>query len=82
MKSKIHEFQNKNNKSMCKKIFSFLAVLLLTANLFAQAPQKMSYQAVIRNSSNALLTSATVGMKISIVRTSPTGTLVYDQIRL
>ena len=60
-----------------KKIYSILAGLLLTANVFAQAPQKMSYQAVIRNSSNALITSTPVGMKISILQGSSTGTAVY-----
>ena len=60
-----------------KKIYSILAGLLLTASVWAQAPQKMSYQAVIRNSSNALITSTPVGMKISILQGSPTGTAVY-----
>jgi hypothetical protein len=60
-----------------KKIYSLLAGLLLTASVWAQAPQKMSYQAVIRNSSNALLTSTSVGMQISILQGSSTGTAVY-----
>lgn len=60
-----------------KKIYSLIAWLLFTASLFAQAPQKMSYQAVIRNSSNALITSMPVGMKISILQGSLTGTAVY-----
>ena len=43
-----------------KKIFTFLFVMMLTvASLFAQAPQKMSYQAVVRNSNNALVTEQT-----------------------
>ena len=60
-----------------KKIYSILVGLLLTASVFAQAPQKMSYQAVIRNSSNALITSAPVGMQISVLQGSSTGTAVY-----
>jgi hypothetical protein len=60
-----------------RKIYSILAVLLLTVSVFAQAPQKMSYQAVIRNSSNALITSTPVGMQISILQGSSTGTPVY-----
>jgi hypothetical protein len=60
-----------------KKIYSIIAGLLLTVSVFAQAPQKMSYQAVIRNSSNALLTSTAVGMKISILQSSSTGAAVY-----
>ena len=60
-----------------KKIYSILAGLLLTASVFAQAPQKMSYQAVIRNSSNALITSAPIGMQISVLQGSAGGTAVY-----
>ena len=54
-----------------------LAFLLINTSIFAQAPQKMSYQAVIRNSSNALITSPPVGMQISILQGSSTGTAVY-----
>ena len=54
-----------------------LAFLLINTSIFAQAPQKMSYQAVIRNSSNALITSTPVGMQISILQGSSTGTAVY-----
>ncbi len=53
---------------------------LLTLNSFAQAPQKMSYQAVIRNSSSVLITSTPVGMRISILQGSATGTAVYVEI--
>ena len=37
----------------------------------------MSYQAVIHNSSNNLVTNQTIGMRISILQGSVTGTLVY-----
>src|ERR1035437_4068441 len=60
-----------------KRILTSLSAVFLIAHAFAQAPQKMSYQAVIRNSSNALITSSTVGMKISILQGSVTGTAVY-----
>jgi uncharacterized protein (TIGR02145 family) len=65
-----------------KKIITTVAVLLLTCTLAistasAQAPEKMSYQAVVRNSSGALLPSSVVGMKISILQGSASGTPVY-----
>ncbi len=60
-----------------KKIYSVFAGLLLTASVWAQAPQKMSYQAVIRDNSSALITSTQVGMQISILQGSPNGTAVY-----
>ncbi len=50
-----------------KKRFSLLLFCLLSV-LFAsaQAPEKLSYQAVIRNASNALVTNQQVGMRISL----------------
>ena len=51
----------------------------LISSTFAQAPQKMSYQAVIRNSSNALVTSTVIGMKISVLQGSPSGTVAYSE---
>jgi len=59
------------------KIITILAAVFLTASVFAQAPQKMSYQAVIRNASNSLVTSTPVGMRISVLQGSSTGTAVY-----
>lgn len=35
-----------------KRIFTIAAALLMTATLWAQAPQKMSYQAVVRDANN------------------------------
>ena len=64
---------------MKTKIYSIVAGLLLTLSVFAQAPQKMSFQAVIRNNSNALVTSTLVGMKISVLQGSPTGTVAYSE---
>ncbi len=60
-----------------KKIYSAIGGFLLTINVSAQAPQKMSYQAVIRNNNNALLTSTTVGMKISVLQGSSAGIPVF-----
>jgi hypothetical protein len=60
-----------------KRIFTIGAALLMTVIGFAQAPQKMSYQAVIRNSSNALVINTQVGMRISILQGSASGNAVY-----
>jgi uncharacterized Zn-binding protein involved in type VI secretion len=48
-----------------KKLFTLFVIIALTNSVFAQSPHKMSYQAVIRNSSGQLVASHTVGMKIS-----------------
>jgi hypothetical protein len=60
-----------------KKIYSIIIAILFSSQLFAQAPNKMSYQAVIRNSSNALVVSKSIGMQVSILQGSVTGTSVY-----
>ncbi len=63
------------------KKFSFLiASLLLALCVQAQAPQKFSYQTVIRNASNQLLVGQTVGIKISILQGSANGSAVYAEI--
>jgi hypothetical protein len=60
-----------------KRIFTIAAALLMTASTWAQAPNKMSYQAVVRDASNALVTNQAVGMQISVLQDSTTGTAVY-----
>ena len=63
---------------MKKILFLFLSILTF-AYSFGQAPQKMSYQAVIRNASNNLVSNSNVGMKISILQGSATGSSVYSE---
>jgi hypothetical protein len=62
-----------------KQILIILAVLFLTTLLRAQSPERMSYQAVIRNNSNNLITNTNVGMHISILQGSATGKAVYTE---
>lgn len=58
-------------------VASFVIMLVAMQTATAQAPQKMSYQAVVRNSNNELVTSKSVGMRISILQGSATGAPVY-----
>lgn len=60
-----------------KKIYILLVILLTSFQLIAQAPEKISYQAVIRDASDVLLVSTTVGIQISILQGSTVGTAVY-----
>ena len=62
-----------------RKIYAIFLALLLTATIWAQSPQKMSYQAVIRNNSDQLVTNHAVGMRISILQGSSSGTVVYTE---
>jgi len=60
-----------------KKLYTLLAAVILTASAFAQAPEKMSYQAVVRDAGNALVTDQAVGMQIIILQGFTSGTAVY-----
>ncbi len=62
-----------------KKLFTLFGIIALTINVFAQSPQKMSYQAVIRNSTGGLVTNHAVGMRISILQGSASGTVVFSE---
>jgi len=67
-----------------KRIFKLVLVVLVTLNctfstVQAQTPQKMTYQAVVRNASNNLVTNTAVGIEINILQGSATGTQVYTE---
>ena len=62
-----------------KKFNLVLIILLISTSIFSQAPQKMSYQAVIRNANGTLVNSTPIGMKVSILQGSTTGTIVYSE---
>jgi len=66
------KFTNSLRTSICTTV----GALLLTISSFAQAPEKMSYQAVIRNAANALVANQQVGMQISILQGA---TAVYEE---
>jgi len=68
--------------TITKSIISLIITLafqLIITSTFAQAPQLMSYQAVIRDGSNALVVNKTVGMQISILQGTANGTAVYTE---
>ena len=58
-------------------LLSLFVVCLCATGLTAQTPEKISYQAIVRNSSDAILANANIGMQISILEGSSNGTAVY-----
>ena len=62
-----------------KKSLLALVAVLMSVLAMAQAPQKMTYQAVVRDSNGQLVSNGNVGVRITIVRGSETGTGVYSQ---
>jgi hypothetical protein len=65
-----------------KRIFTILSAVLLTASLWAQAPQSFSYQAIIRGEKNTLIVNKPVGMKISLLQGSENGSTVYVETHM
>jgi hypothetical protein len=63
------------------KIIPLVLLFLLSINnvIHAQAPQKFSYQTVIRNAGNQLVANQSVGIKISVLQGSATGSTVYAE---
>lgn len=64
-----------------KKLFTLFIVVNIVITAFAQVPQKMSYQSVLRNSNGELITSQDVVLKISILQGSEGGTEVYSEVQ-
>jgi len=60
-----------------KTLVTILVSLFIINGIFAQVPEKFSYQSVIRNNANTLLINTNIGMQISILQGSATGTPLY-----
>jgi hypothetical protein len=63
-----------------KRIFTLLALAAFTLPLLAQSPDLMSYQAVLRNAENNLITNQAVAVQISILQGTPNGTSVFTEV--
>jgi hypothetical protein len=63
-----------------KKFFlSFVAFATISLSAFGQSPEGFKYQAVIRNASNAILSNQAVGLRMTILQGSASGTAVYSE---
>lgn len=62
-----------------KKILSLFWILMGFFMGLSQAPEKMSYQAIMRNGSGQLLVNQAIAVKVSILQGSPAGTAVYSE---
>ena len=56
-----------------------LAVSLIQTLSYAQAPNGINYQAVIRNSTGTLVSNTPVAIRVSIRQTTAAGTIVYSE---
>ena len=60
-----------------KKKHVYIITLLFSCMIFSQSPDKMSYQAIVRNASGELVTDTNIGIQISIIKQAISGTAVY-----
>lgn len=62
-----------------KKILFAVGIVLGSHLAFAQIPEKMSYQAIVRNTGGQILANQSVGIRASILQGSPAGAAVYSE---
>ena len=60
-----------------KKIIHTFIALLMSACIYAQAPESFKYQAVARNETGDVIANQIVGMQVSILKGSVSGTSAY-----
>lgn len=65
-----------------KKKYVCILVLLFSCMVFSQSPEKMSYQAIVRNSNNELVQDASIGIQISIIKQSANGNAIYAETHI
>jgi BclB C-terminal domain-containing protein len=66
---------------MKKVTFTLLVLFLFVLNSFAQVPQKINYQAVIRNATGQPVPSQAVGMRLT-VQNGPVGAPIYTETQV
>lgn len=62
-----------------KKLISISLFIIACTYLFAQVPQALNYQAVARTAAGAPIANGNVGVKLSVLNGSPTGTVEYAE---
>lgn len=65
--------------TLINSIILLFIFIFISSTIYAQSPQKMTYQSVVRDASDNLLTNTTVGIQISILQGTPTGANVYSE---
>ncbi len=63
-----------------KKFLLFFAAMTVIGTAIAQVPQKLSYEAIVRDSAFVALDSVQVGIQLSLVSDTSSGTAVYSEI--
>jgi len=64
---------------MKKLIYFILFVLLASFNIYSQVPEKLNYQAAVRNVSGEIIANQSVDMRISIIDSIMGGDVLYRE---
>lgn len=67
---------------MMKITLTTLLFLTATLTIFAQSPEKMSYQAIVRSQDNKLVKSSPIGLQIILHQGTATGTIQYQETHI
>jgi hypothetical protein len=62
-----------------KLILTILLFVTVSLNVFAQAPEKMSYQAIIRTQTNSLVKNSDISLKVIVHQGATTGAKIYEE---
>ncbi len=65
-----------------KKLFLSILLYVTSILIFAQAPEKFTFQAVVRDASNNLICNTSVGVKVSILHQHISGDMVYGETHI
>jgi hypothetical protein len=63
-----------------QKILLFFLGIVVHSFILSQAPQRFSFQAVIRNENQQLIVSSSIGVKILIHQNASNGNVVYEEL--
>jgi hypothetical protein len=61
-----------------KKVFCFI-FLFCFYGVYSQSPEKFTYQSIVRSSNGAILQSANIGIRLSVLKSSSIGNSVYSE---
>lgn len=62
-----------------KLALTILLFVTVTLNAFAQSPEKMTYQAIIRSQDNSLVLNSNISLRVIVRQGTATGTNVYQE---
>lgn len=62
-----------------KIALTILLFMTVTLNVFSQAPEKMTYQAIIRGEDNSLVINSNISLRIIVHQGEAVGTIVYQE---